>query len=99
MLFAVFGSLLILLAYAIAAYLRGWDHEAPPGDSGSDDGGGRGPGPRRPPAPSGGGIPVTDATQARVRLRGHGRLADVLPARRRRPSREPGRPPARPRTF
>jgi hypothetical protein len=66
----------------------------PPGqsDSDSDDGGGSGPG--QPPAPShtpGGGIPLDDAEPARSRLRGHDRLSGRLPARARRPSREPVR--------
>jgi hypothetical protein len=67
-------------------------------DDGSDGGGGSEPPPRpkRPDAPRGG-IPLPDATQARVRLRGHERLADSLPARERRPAREPGRIPIRAR--
>jgi hypothetical protein len=62
----------------------------------SDDGWGHGP--RRPPLsprPPKGGIPLPDADQARVRLRDHGRLADGVPKRDRRPSREPERKPAR----
>jgi hypothetical protein len=71
---------------------------SPPGgsDSDSDDGWGRGPsGPRRPPDPPRGGIPLRDAEPARVRLRGHDRLMDRLPARERRPSPEPARKPVR----
>ncbi len=68
----------------------------PPGSSGGDgdDGGGRGP--REPDPPPGrptGGLPLPDAEPARVRLRGHGRLADLLPDRERRPAREPQRTP------
>lgn len=62
----------------------------------SDDGGGQGPR-RRPrfPRPPGGGIPLPDADQARVRLRDHGRLADGAAKRERRPAREPEREPVR----
>ncbi len=49
----------------------------------------------KPPAPPGGGIPLPDADQARVRLRDHRRLGDHLPARPRRPVREPEREPVR----
>ena len=61
-----------------------------------DDGWGRGPKrPPEPPAPPRGGIPLPDAVPARVRLREHGRLAERLPSRERRPTREPARRPAR----
>jgi hypothetical protein len=42
-----------------------------------------------------GGIPLDDASPARVRLRGQGRLADKLRAQARRPAREPDRAPVR----
>jgi hypothetical protein len=65
-------------------------------DSGSDEGWGRGPqSPPKPPEPPRGGIPLPDAVPARVRLRDHRRLADLLPARERRPAREPAREPVR----
>ncbi|MGI8412594.1 MAG: hypothetical protein ACR2LV_06155 [Solirubrobacteraceae bacterium] len=67
-----------------------------PSDPGSDEG--WGPGPRRPPSPPKrprGGIPLPDAQSARVRLREPGRLAEQLPARSRRPAREPHRTPVR----
>jgi hypothetical protein len=61
-------------------------------DSDSDGGGGKGPWrPSGPPNTPGGGIPLEDAEPARARLRGHERLADLLPARMRRRSREPDR--------
>ena len=64
-----------------------------------DDGGGGGSDRLRPRAPSGpgdGGLPLpSDARPARVRLRDGTRLADLVPARERRPAREPGRVPAR----
>jgi hypothetical protein len=71
---------------------------APPSssDSGSDEGWGRGP--RRPPKqpdPPRGGIPLSEASPARVRLRDHRRLADQLPKRERRPAHEPERTPVR----
>ena len=66
-------------------------------DTGSDGGGGGGP--QRPPAPQdsprGGGIPLPDAEQARVRLRDHRKLREHLPGRERRPAREPERTPVR----
>ncbi|MBS1868148.1 MAG: hypothetical protein JSS99_00620 [Actinobacteria bacterium] len=68
-----------------------------------DEGGGGndrvGPTPR--PGPRGGGIPLPDAVPARVRLREPARLADLLPAPRRRrehaPAPLPTRTPARTR--
>jgi hypothetical protein len=87
-----FAAVAVLLLPAIR---DGWG--SPPGGSDSDDGGGRGPRvpPIAPVAPSGGGLPLPDAIPARVRLRDHSRLADLLPARERRPSREPVRRPTR----
>ena len=66
-----------------------------PPRSDSDEGGG-GP-PRRPvpPTPPPGGIPLENAQPARVRLRDHRRLAQLLPMRQRRAPREPERSPAR----
>src|SRR5436305_10924564 len=59
-------------------------------DGEGEDGWGRGPkAPPEPPKPPRGGIPLEDAEPARVRLREHGRLADQLPPRERRPAREP----------
>jgi len=59
-----------------------------------DDGGGGGndrlsPGPKSSPS---GGIPLPDAVQSSVRLRGPYRLRDLRSRRERRPSREPARP-------
>lgn len=70
--------------------------EPPDVDGGSDGGGSK----KRPPAPSrpdrpGPGLPLPDAIPARVRLRNHERLADLLPRRERRPAREPDRRPVR----
>src|SRR5262249_46335628 len=61
-----------------------------------DDGWGRGPKlPPKPPAPPRGGVPLPDAVQSRIRLRGPGRLSELLPSPARRPAREPVRPPVR----
>jgi hypothetical protein len=62
----------------------------------SDEGWGRGPKtPPKPPKPPRGGIPLPDATPARVRLRDHSRLAERLPRRERRQTREPTPRPIR----
>ena len=71
-------------------------HQRHPGESGQDDGWGNEP--RRPPEPSNrpwGGIPLPDAEPALVRLRDNRKLPDHLPARDRRPAREPERAPTR----
>jgi hypothetical protein len=67
-----------------------------PSDSGSDEGWGRGPRkpPKEPDSPRGG-IPLPDALPARVRLRDHRKLAELLPRTERRPAREPVRRPVR----
>ncbi len=75
------------------------DNPLPPpesGESGSDEGWGKGrkTPPKRPEPPSGG-LPLPDAVPARVRLRDHRRLADLLPKPARRPAREPERQPVR----
>src|SRR5947209_18373119 len=64
--------------------------------SDSDEGWGRGPRqPPKPPTPPRGGIPLPDAVPARVRLRDHRRLPDLVPPPPRRPVREPTRKPVR----
>ena len=66
------------------------------GSDGSDDGWGNHPNVK--PDPSrwpGGGIPLPDAEQSKVRLREPGRLTEQLPGRERRPIREPARRPVR----
>ncbi len=64
--------------------------------SSSDDGWGNLPADRpRPKLWPGGGIPLPDATQSRVRLRDSRRLSDMRSARERRPAREPIRRPER----
>jgi hypothetical protein len=69
-----------------------------PPEEGEEGGGGGGNdrlGPRSPSAPDGGGLPLPDASPARVRLRDHARLRDLLPGLERRPVHEPGRTPER----
>jgi hypothetical protein len=54
--------------------------------------------PMAPPRGGGGGVPMPDAEQARVRLRGPGRIATAYPRPPRRPEHEPERTPAPRRT-
>jgi hypothetical protein len=86
---------LVCVAVLVWVAVRDGQDELPGhGDSGSD--GGWGNEPRRPPEPSDrpwGGVPLPDATQARLRLRDDRRLRDLEPRRERRPSREPRRAP------
>ncbi len=92
---ASLAGLVIAIFVGLALYqLRGSRRDPPNSDS--DDGWRKRPDP--PPPPPGrpsGGLPLDDAAPARVRLRGAERLADRLPARERRPAREPGRTPVR----
>ena len=101
-LLALFGGLhligLVLVTVLLVMLFRA-DTVRPwrPRDDGEDDGGGgndRVP-PRRSDEPGGGGLPLPDAAPARVRLRDHRRLGDLLPSRERRPAREPARRPQR----
>jgi hypothetical protein len=87
---------LVCAAALILPALRSGPDLPPQSDRGSDDGGGRRP-PKSPmPSdPPRGGLPLPDAEPARVRLRDHRRLADLLPRRERRPAREPDREPVR----
>ena len=89
---------LVCAAVLILPALRDSPEFPPPqSDPGSDGGWGRGP--DRPPAPQdspkGGGIPLPDAEQARIRLRDHRKLPERIPKRERRPVREPDRTPVR----
>ena len=73
------------------------DHSEQDEDSGSsDDGWGNRPNVK--PDPSrwpGGGIPLPDAEQSVVRMRGPGRLSEKVKTQQRRPIREPARTPTR----
>jgi len=89
---AVLGGVLLLL------FLRSEETADWRPSSDEDDSGGGGndrvPGvPKR--TPPGGGVPLPDAEQSRLRLRGPGRLADARPRRGRRVTPEPERTPAR----
>jgi hypothetical protein len=97
----LFGGLhlvaLALLSMLLTMFLRSDTTTAwsPPDD---DINGGGGSDRVRPPSPlipGGGAPPLADARPARVRLRAAGRLAELLPPRERRPSREPERTPHR----
>jgi hypothetical protein len=74
------------------------DEDKPPEEDqgNSDDGWGNlpnsGPAPKGLP---GGGVPLPDAIQSKVRFRGPGRLSDQIQHRERRPIREPSRTPER----
>jgi hypothetical protein len=73
---------LVCAAVLILPALRDSPDIPPRPDSGPDDGWGRGPdGPPKPPDPPRGGIPLLDADPARVRLRDHRKLGDLLPGR------------------
>jgi hypothetical protein len=96
-LMVIFGALhlvaLVLGGVLFVMFLRSESGSGrrPPDD---DDGGGGGndrlsPGPKSSPS---GGIPLPDAIQSSVRLRGPGRLSDLRPRRERRPVREPAEP-------
>jgi hypothetical protein len=89
------GLVLVVILMPLALFRIGNVKQTPPEQEGGDDGGG-GPDPPPPPQPRPrGGIPLDDATPARMRLRGPGRLTDRRPPRIRRPSREPDRRPVR----
>ncbi|HWD85153.1 MAG TPA: hypothetical protein VG321_05335 [Solirubrobacteraceae bacterium] len=73
--------------------------EEPPTDQdsgSSDDGWGNLPAGRPEPGNRpGGGLPLPDAEQSRIRLREPGRISEKHPMPQRRPVREPGRRPIR----
>jgi hypothetical protein len=69
-----------------------------PGDEDGDGGDGGGNDrlrPRNSDGPRGGGLPLPDAIPARVRLRDHRRLAELIPRPARRAAPEPARHPRR----
>jgi hypothetical protein len=84
---------LIMVAVLLVIFLRSDTESAwsPPDDGDGGSGGNDRVQPRRPGGPPDGGLPLPDADQARVRLREHRRLAELLPRRDRRPAEEPGR--------
>jgi hypothetical protein len=96
-LMVIFGALhlvaLVLGAVLFVMFLRsdaGSRFKGPEEDDGGGGGNDRiGGGPKSSPS---GGIPLPDAIQSTVRLRGAGRLADLRPRRERRRVVEPARP-------
>jgi hypothetical protein len=96
-LMVIFGALhlvaLVLGAVLFVMFLRsdaGSRFNGPEEDDGGGGGNDRiGGGPKGSPS---GGIPLPDAIQSSVRLRGRGRLADLRPRRERRRVVEPARP-------
>lgn len=87
-------AVMLLVMFMRSESVKPW---LPPddGDNGGGGGGNDRVPPQRPGGPGGGGLPLPDAQPARARLRDHRRLADLLPGRERRPSREPARTPTR----
>jgi hypothetical protein len=98
---SVSGVAVVLFVALVAACALGLGRRGGqrpgPSDPNAGDGWGNGPPRPDPPRPDRppGGIPLDDATPARVRLRSRGRLADGLPRRSRRASPEPDRTPMR----
>ncbi len=91
----VLGFIAIAILFIPAMRENRDDGEGDDG-SGSDDGWGNRPNVK--PDPSlwpGGGIPLPDAEQSPVRLRGPGRLSDRTRPHERRPVRDPQRLPSR----
>ena len=96
----IFGALhLVALALGILMFVLFLRSDTADGrqDPEDDEGGGGGSdriqrGPKTSPP---GGIPLPDADPAPVRLRGPGRLADLLPRQARRRVAEPDRTPRR----
>lgn len=83
-------AVLVLMVPMLRNDDPGFDEDS----DGSDDGWGNRPNVRPDPGRwPGGGIPLPDAEQSRVRLRGPGRLSELLPSHERRPAREPVRTP------
>jgi hypothetical protein len=96
----IFGALhLVALALGVLMFVMflrsdtAGGRQEPEDDEGGGGGSDRiGRGPKTSPS---GGIPLPDAVPSRVRLRGPGRLADLLPPRERRRVAEPERAPRR----
>ncbi|MDX6643580.1 MAG: hypothetical protein QOD76_1542 [Solirubrobacteraceae bacterium] len=83
---------LMMVALLLVVFLRSDTQSAGSPPEEGDGGGGGGNDrvrPRRPGGPRDGGLPLPDADQARLRLRDHRRLAELLPPRVRRPAPEP----------
>jgi hypothetical protein len=97
----IFGALhLVALALGVLLFVMFLRSDTADGGDGPEDeeGGGGGGSDRISGAPKtspSGGIPLPDAEPAPVRLRGHERLADLLPGPERRRVAEPARAPRR----
>jgi hypothetical protein len=91
------ASVLIVVLVVLVGIILYRGSRPGPSDPNPGDGWRDGPPPPDSPPPNHprGGIPLDDASPARVRLRQRGRLRDKLPAPERRPAREPDRPPVR----
>jgi hypothetical protein len=88
-----FIAIAVLAIPAMRENNEGTDDED---SSGSDDGWGNRPNSKPDPTLwPGGGIPLPDAEQSSVRLRGPGRLSDRTRRHERRPVRDPQRLPSR----
>jgi hypothetical protein len=92
-LMVIFGTLhLIAVALGVGMFVMFLRSESSHGSKPPDEedgGGGNDRVPSRPKTSPSGGIPLPDAVQSAIRLRSHGRLADLRPGRERRPAREP----------
>jgi hypothetical protein len=88
---------LVFVAVLLVMFLRSDTAAAyrPPEDPDGGGGGNDRLTPRDVDGPSGDGLPLPDASPARVRLRSHDRLRDLLPRPTRRRSDEPERAPRR----
>jgi hypothetical protein len=97
----IFGALhLVALALGVLLFVMFLRSDTQDGGDGpeEDEGGGGGGSDRISGAPKtspSGGIPLPDAEPAPVRLRGHEKLADLLPRPERRRVSEPARAPRR----
>lgn len=90
-----FIAVAILMIPALRDNDPGYEEDS---NDGSDDGWGNRPNVKPDPTRwPGGGIPLPDAEQSKVRLREPGRLTEHLPGHERRPVREPERTPVRSR--
>ena len=88
----VFGFVFAAVLFVVLMRADTVSPWSPPDDEDDDGGNDRTPSPP-PSGPRGGGLPLPDANQAPIRLRGHDRLADAHPPPDRRPAREPGPQP------
>jgi hypothetical protein len=90
---------LILVGVMLVLFFRSDSTSSWSGGEEEGEGGGGGGNdrvrPRNSGGPRGGGLPLPDAVPARVRLRDHRRLSDLIPGPVRRTAPEPSRSPRR----